>query len=74
MILLSAHLIELSVHHDDDKKITLNGPKILVNSCVILCFFRSKLFSIAVRFSAEILSPYGGFPSQSVFLEFVVPS
>ena len=42
-----------------------------MNSCVIYCLFRSKLFPIAVRFCAEILSPYGRFPSQSGILEFI---
>ena len=55
-------------------EITLNGQKVPVNSCVIFCFFKSKLFPLALRFSAEILSPYSGFPSQSGFLEFVVSS
>ena len=39
-----------------------------------LLFLQSKLFPIAVRFSAEILSPYGELPSQSGFLEIVVSS
>ena len=42
--------------------------------CFTFLVFRSKLFPFAVRFSAEILSLYGGFPSQSGFLEFVVSS
>ena len=48
------------------------STKILIDSFVIFCFLRLKLFPIAMRFSAEILSPYGGFPSQCGFLEFVV--
>ena len=36
-------------------EITLNGPKVLVNSYVSFCFFKSKLFPISVRFSAVIL-------------------
>ena len=50
----------------------INILQVLVNSCIIFCFFRLKLFPIAMRFSAEILSPYGGFLSQSGFLDFVV--
>ena len=48
------------------------SPKILIDSLSSFCFFSLKLFPIAMRFSTEIISPYGGFPSQSGFLEFVV--
>ena len=50
------------------------SPEILIDTFVIFCFFRLNLFPIAMRFSAEILSPHGGFPSQSGFLEFEVSS
>ena len=51
------------------------SPKILVDSFVIFLFhYVETLSPIAVRFSAEILSPYDGFPSQSGFLEFLVSS
>ena len=53
-------------------EILFNGPEVFASFCVIFCFFRLELFPDAMRFSAEILSPYGGFPSQSGFLEFVV--
>ena len=49
------------------------SPKILIDSFVI-CFFRLKLFPIAMRLSAKILSPCVVVPSQSGFLEFVVSS
>ena len=55
-------------------EVWLNRPKLFPIFCVVFLFFRSKLFPTDVRFSAEILSPYGGFPSQSGFLEFVVSS
>ena len=42
------------------------SPDVFIDTFVIFCFFRLKLFSIAMRFSAEILSPYGEFPSQWV--------
>ena len=48
--------------------------KNLIDSFVIFCLFRLKLFPIAVRLSTEILSLYGRFPSRSGFLEFVVSS
>ena len=54
--------------------ITLNGPKVFVKSFVIFWFFRSKLFPITVRFSAEVLPPCGPLPPRGGFLEFVVPS
>ena len=53
-------------------EIHLNRPTVLMDFFVIFCFFRLKLFPVALRFSAEILSPYGGIPSQSGSLEFVV--
>ena len=55
-------------------EISLNSPKFFPSFCVIFWLFRSKLFFIVMRFSAEILSLYDGFPSQSGFLEFVVSS
>ena len=65
MILFSARTVELSVQYDDDKWHLLNSirvfpsfcmsPKIPLDSFVVFCFFRSKLFPIAMRFSAEIL-------------------
>ena len=70
MILFSARAIE---HLGSIYMMTINVilPKLLCEpknpycSFVIFCFFR-------LRFSAEILSPYGVVPSQSGFLEFVV--
>ena len=46
------------------------SPKILLDSFIIFGFIKLKLFPFAVRLSAEILSPYGEFPSKSRFLEF----
>ena len=53
-------------------KVSLNRPKVFPIFSVIFLFFKSKLFPIALRHSAKSLSPYGEFPSQSGFLEFVV--
>ena len=70
--------LHFSVQYDDDKWISFRASAWAQQSILIpsssFHIFRSKLFPIAVRFSAEILSPYGGFPSQSGFLEFVVSS
>ena len=72
MILLSARTIELSFQYEDDNSISSNRPKVILSFSVIFCFFKLKLSPIALRLSAEVLSHNGGFPSQSVFLEFVV--
>ena len=55
-------------------EILLNRPKVFPMFCVIFSFFSSQLFPVAERFSAEVLSPYGGFQSQNGFLEFAVSS
>ena len=52
-------------------EISLNRPEVFSSFRVIFCFLRLNLFPFAMRFSAELLSPCGGFPSQSGFLEFV---
>ena len=57
-----------------NNRVSLNRPEVIQSFSVIFCFFKFKLFPIALRFSAEILSHYGVFPSQSGFLEFVVSS
>ena len=72
MIFLSAR--KLNSRFNMMNEVSLSRPKLFPIFCVIFLFFRSKLFPIAVRFSAEILSPHGGFPSQSGFLESVVSS
>ena len=53
-------------------EISLNRLTVISGFCVIFGFYRLKLFHIASRFSAEALSSYRRFPSQSGFLEFVV--
>ena len=57
MILLAARIIELSVQYDDDKCFLLEKNRSVPEFRVIFCFFRLKLFPIALRFSAEFLSP-----------------
>ena len=65
MILLSARKLTSRFNMMTINEVSLNRSTLLPIFCVIFLFFKSKLFPIAVRFSAEILSPYGGFPSQS---------
>ena len=64
-----------SVQYDDDKK-SFRASAWVQKSLLIpsssFRFFRIKLFPIAMRFSAETLPPYGGFPPHSGFSEFVV--
>ena len=70
MILLSACDLNSRINMMTINEVSLNGPKVFPSFCVISWLLRSTLFPVAVRFS----SPYGGFPSQSGFLEFVVSS
>ena len=74
MILLSARKLNSRFNMMTINEVSLNRPKIFPIFCVIFLFFRMKLFPLAVKFSAEILSPYGAFQSRSGFLEFVVSS
>ena len=74
MILISHKKLNSRFNMMTIDEITLNGPKVLVNPCVIVWFFRLKLLPFTVRFSAEILPPYGRLPPRDGFLEFVVPS
>ena len=77
MVFLSARKLNFSVQYDDDKSLSelLREPKksFLIPSSSF-CFFKLKLFTIAMRVSAEIISPYGEILSQSGFLEFVLSS
>ena len=74
MILHSARKLNSRFNMMTMNDVTLNGSKTFPSFCVIFWFFKSKLFPSAVRVSAETHSLYGGFPSQSGFLEFVVSS
>ena len=53
MILLSARKLNSRFNM---MTVNLNGPKVFPSFCVIFWFFRSNLFPIAMRFSAEALS------------------
>ena len=72
MILLWARKLNSRFNMVTMNEVSLSRPKLFPSYWVIFWFFRSKLFPIAVRISLEILSLYGGFPSQSGFLEFIV--
>ena len=72
MVLLSARKSNSRFTMMTVNEIFFEWDKIFPSFCVIFSFFRLQLFPLPVRLSAEILSLYGGFPSQSGFLDFVV--
>ena len=55
MILLSARKLNSRFNMMTINEVSLNRPKLFPIFSVIFLFFKSKLFPIAVRFSAEIL-------------------
>ena len=56
LILLSARKSDSRFDMTKTNEVSLNRPKVFPIFCVIFLFFKSKLFPIAVRFSAEVLS------------------
>ena len=55
-------------------EVTMDRPQIGTGFSVICWFSRSRLSRFTMKFSTEIFVPYGWFPPQSAFSEFVVSS
>ena len=53
-------------------EVTFSRPKIGTDSSVICGFCRLRLSRFIMKFSAEILAPYGRFPPKSGFSEIAI--